>query len=206
LRASYRWYQLDSKRRAASWVRQSREELRQCRFLRTASLLAMASLLAPDVVLNLLGPTLWAKLAAKWQIPSWLLAFKRKIKPSPHTLAWRGFTGQHQDGWVGPTYLTSLLIESRHTHLLMEGRLTELQTGSPMELKIFLGKSLIGHQVLWGKPTFKLQVPLPTFNPGTYELKIVSSACFVPNNHFANLDYRPLAFKLKKLEPTDHIE
>lgn len=206
LRASYRWYQLDSKRRAASWVRQSREELRQCRFLRTASLLAMASLLAPDVVLNLLGPTLWAKLAAKWQIPSWLLALKRKIKPSPHTLAWRNFNGQHPDGWVGPTYLTLLQVESSHTHLLLEGLMTELQTGSPQELKIFLGTTQLARQVFLGKNTFKLQLPLPTLFPGPYDLKIVSSACFVPHNHYANLDYRPLAFKLKKLKLTDLIE
>jgi hypothetical protein len=118
----------------------------------------------------------------------------------PQTLGWKDFVAQHADGWVGPRFHTLLQIERSHTHIRLEGSHGVVDRATPLQLDIYLGDQRLAKTTIPTPTRFSLNVPIGIRNPGSYQLRIISSSYFVPRHVEGNDDYRPLSFKIEKLE------
>jgi hypothetical protein len=101
---------------------------------------------------------------------------------------------------VGPQFHTSLQIEPGHTHIRLEGSHGILDPMSPLQLDIYLDDRRLTKTTIQTPTSFSLNLPIEIRYPGTYQLRINSSSYFVPRHVEGNDDYRPLSFKIEKLE------
>jgi hypothetical protein len=186
-------------------LKQGREAWRQAQRLRTAAYLVAGGLLAPDVLANViilpvLKPRLWGLLQQRGRIR---LPRLRSAPDAPHTLAWRDFTGQHGDGWAGPTFITTIEAEPGDIQLQLDGEVMLGRLPRPLELELFLDGQPLGRQRIGRKKEFTLTVSLKAIAPGSHELKIISNTYGVPDKSMGNGDFRPLSFKLRQLTLTN---
>lgn len=203
LRASHALWQLDRRRRAVEWMRRGRQSWRERRRLQTLPYLAAGALLAPDVVTDVLvmplvKPRVWRLLQGRDR----LRRLRRLIRPDPlhpATLAWRDFTAQHGDGWVGPTHLRMIELAEGSQRLTISGGTEGFRMPRAVAIELFVDGAPIAREQLGRGQAFKLSIALPPLAAGPHELKLVSNTFIVPYNYFGIDDYRPLAFKLKEL-------
>lgn len=123
----------------------------------------------------------------------------RPERTEPATLACRGFTGQYDNGCIGPTYTTSLRVMRGHTavELDLEGVVQPMPW--PLTLDLWLdGRHVCRHHDR-ALSELSLRVPLQDVPPGEHDLTIVSSSYLVPHEYLGNGDYRPLSLRLKGL-------
>ncbi len=163
--------------------------------------LTTGTILAPDMVFDVvLIP------AMKPRIANAVRRIRRPPRkparsPSyPQTLAWKDFVARHADGWVGPQFHTLLQIEPGHTHIRLEGSHGALDPMRPLQLEIYLDNQRLAQTTIQTPACFSLHVPIGIPHRGTYQLRINSSSYLVPHQILGNDDYRPLSFKIEKLE------
>jgi hypothetical protein len=203
---SYSVFRLNRRGRAVKLLRQGRESWRHAQRIRTAAYLAAGGLLAPDVLANvvilpILKPRLWSLLQrlGRLRMPK----LRRPQEDTPHTLAWRDFTGLHSDDWAGPTFITTIEIEPGQTQLRLAGDIMLGRLPRPLELDLFIDGQLLGRQRIGRKKEFALRLPLNAIVLGSHELKIVSNVYSVPDTFLGNGDFRPLSFRLRHLTLTN---
>ncbi len=199
--ASYSAFRLNRRGRAVSLLRQGREAWRHAQRLRTAVYLVAGGLLAPDVLANViilpvLKPRLWGLLQKRSQIR---LPQLRRTPDAPHTLAWRDFTGQHGDGWAGPTFITTIEAEPGDTQLQLDGEIMLGRLPRPLEIELYIDDQLLGRQRIGRKKEFSVTFPLGAITPGEHTVKFVSNTYSVPDKIMSNGDFRPLSFRLRQL-------
>jgi glycosyltransferase involved in cell wall biosynthesis len=199
--ASYSAFRLNRRGRAVSLLRQGREAWRHTQRLRTAAYLAAGGLLAPDVLANViilpaLRPRLWVLLQKRDRLR---LPRLRRAPDAPHTLAWRDFTGQHGDGWAGPTFITTIKAEPGDTQLQLDGEVMLGRLPRPLEIELYIDNQLLGRQRIGRKKEFSVTFTLRAITPGEHTVKIVSNTYSVPDKLMSNGDFRPLSFRLRQL-------
>lgn len=203
LRGSYARYRLDRRRRAAELLRKGRQQWREARRLQTVPYLAAGALLAPDivadvVVMPVVKPRVWQLLQQRARLRR-LATLVKPTPPHPATLAWRDFSAQHADRWVGPTYITPIEVSGQPSQLRIAGGTEGFRMPKPITIELFVNGNSIGRKALGYGQEFDFTIQLPPLAIGAHELKITSNTYIVPFNYFGVDDYRPLAFKLKEL-------
>jgi hypothetical protein len=118
---------------------------------------------------------------------------------APLTRAWWGFTGQHADGPVGPTFVTTVDVGPAHRSLQVVGSIILDGLPQPRALAVSVDGRVVHRHRLGARPTFSLAVPLGPLAPGPHEVTIASDTWVVPHEYVGNEDYRPLAFRLVRL-------
>jgi glycosyltransferase involved in cell wall biosynthesis len=151
------------------------------------ALLARASLLAPGIALRRLlrpGPDAVAG------------------HTSPLTRAYRGFTGLHADGWVGPTYATTFRVGPGDRSLHLEGRPLVRGLPRPLDITLSIDGRAVCRQRLPEHRPFSLTVPVGHLGPGQHRLVVASGPYVVPRDYLGIEDDRPLCFRLTRLAVT----
>jgi glycosyltransferase involved in cell wall biosynthesis len=126
----------------------------------------------------------------------------RSGRLDPCTLNWRGFTGAHADGCVGPTYRTLVDLTPGQAAVRIE-------VGPPLACGPDLGPPdvLIGGRRVpvhtascYGG--MALLAPVEGLGPGRHELVLRARAFVVPDDYLGNRDYRPLSYRLLAVSAT----
>lgn len=165
-------------------------------------LLSLAA--TPDVYADVvLLPTLEARFPNLHRKLGWLI---RKCNPNmrfSQTLTFRGFDGVHVDNWVGPTLAVSVDVARGHSHVRLEGDGIKLRLGrlpEPLTIEFFLDDRSLGRYTVGRESPFAVDVPLGDVRPGRHELRLKCNTFIVGHAYLNNEDYRPLSFRLKRLE------
>ncbi len=201
IQLSYSLYRLDRKRRAANMLRRGRDAFKLRQYGRTFKFIGAGILIGPEVVFSIGMPLLAVRLSQLLGVRLNPPRLVPNLQLNPQTLAWRDFTSQHKDGWLGPVFEGQVEVGVQHTHLQIQGACWEGQMSLPFEIEVLIDGISLGKQVAPQKSSFELRYSLVGIAPGLHQAKVVSDSYFVPHNHFSNNDYRPLSFRLVKLEP-----
>jgi glycosyltransferase involved in cell wall biosynthesis len=162
---------------------------------RALGLLARAALLGPEVVAR----TAVSKIARLSGRPACHGAAELRSggRLSPNTLAWRNFTAAHPDGYVGPTFVTTIRVEAADRALRLEGDPVSRHAREPLDLVVSIDDRPLAREHLPEGPPFSLIVPLSGVAEGPHTVAVSSSSFTVPHELAHNKDYRPLAFRLR---------
>jgi hypothetical protein len=109
------------------------------------------------------------------------------------TSAYRGFTGIHPDGYVGPYHEREFRHQPGAAVLPIRG--APVLPGA-IYLNVIIDGRPVLRDLLPGDREFCLEVPTGDLSPGMHRLAISSSAFFVPSQYMGTFDFRPLAFRL----------
>jgi glycosyltransferase involved in cell wall biosynthesis len=195
--ASYAAFRVNRRVRGARLMRSGREAWGAGHRLRAAGRLAAGALLAPDGVCDVVVlPVLKPALSRLLRHP---LVRSRSVRP--HTEALLGLTKLHDDGWAGPALVIDLEIEPAHAALRLSGSTYPDRLRSPLELEAFLDGRSLGRQRIGSSAGFSLTWSVADVPPGRHELRIAANTFLVPHDHFGSRDYRPLSYRVTRLEP-----
>jgi glycosyltransferase involved in cell wall biosynthesis len=200
LEASYLSHRLARCERALAWWQGGRDDLRRRRRLRGLLRLGGFAVLAPDLLASL---ALWPALQrlAPGPFERWGLARRfRPRRPPAQTRAWLGFTGRHEDGWVGPRYAARVAVPAGPARLRLEVAVDAGHLPEPLELELYLGRRRLDRLRVGRRTPFAAAVDLAGVPPGEHELTIVSNTYVTHHAIRGNEDYRPLSFQLRRLE------
>lgn len=194
IRASYAAYRFNRRVRAAQLMRTGRDQWRDGKRVSAAGRLVAGVVLAPDVALDV--GVIPALRPAVGRVKTSVR--RRRHEPLPQTRAWFGQTTLHADGWAGPSLVLPVSIQPGDTKCTLTAAtmLDRLPKGMSIEA-IVSGKSLGVRDVQADQFTVSWPLALP---PGEHEVTLRASAYIVPDEVFGNQDYRPLSFRLPKLD------
>lgn len=119
-----------------------------------------------------------------------------------HPLArvFTGFKGKHADGLVGPTFIESIDVESKHRSLTLRGAAAIGGLPHPRVFEVFIDGKPVAFRHHPEGGAFSLIVSLDSVARGKRELLVRSDRCFYSHQFVGNEDFRPLAFRLLALE------
>jgi hypothetical protein len=127
--------------------------------------------------------------------------FRRPGRPTPQTDAWLSLDRLHEDGWAGPTVVVGLVVETRDARVVLRGSGPSMPPPIPLEIEAFLdGRSLGSRPVGGARADIDLMWRLEGAALGAHELRIVANTFVVPNDQFGNHDFRPLSYRVSKLD------
>jgi glycosyltransferase involved in cell wall biosynthesis len=196
-------YELASRRGplAAAWlVRGSRARAVGCRW-RSLAWRAGAAVLNPGAAWRR-----WLLFAVAPHLRPWLrglptpaLTWKSQ-RLSPLTLAWRGFTDKHADGYVGPYFVAEFHVPGDGSRLELNG---EVPLPGPLPEPLILNVIIAGHTAVqvpltMGGP-FTIHVPCVGLPAGLHKVQVMSNWFLAPDDYWANGDFRPVTFLLNGL-------
>jgi glycosyltransferase involved in cell wall biosynthesis len=199
--ASYAAFRVNRRVRGARLMRSGRDEWDVGRRLRGTGRLVAGALLAPDVLSDVVVlPVLRPALSKLVRRP---LARSRTVLP--HTQAWFGLTKLHDDGWAGPALVIELDIEAPHAALTLSGTTDLGRLRGPLDLELSVDGRSMGHQRILSRNEFSIEWPLAGLPTGRHQFRIAASRFMVPHDHFGNQDFRPLSYRVTRLE-LDHVK
>ncbi len=194
--ASYAAFRLNRRVRAARLMRSGRNLSREGKHLRGVGQVAAGVMLAPDLAADVIVlPALMP-----------VLSRMRGRRPAqhrpvlPHTEAWLRFNTLHADGWAGPTLVMSLDVAAPSSVLSLDGTTDPGRLRGPLELEAFLDGRPLGRRSTGSNSVFSLTWSVAEIPSGQHELRIVASTFLVPHDQFGNQDYRPLSYRVTRVE------
>jgi glycosyltransferase involved in cell wall biosynthesis len=203
LQLSWVLHRLNRPRRALALLERGRAAWRKWNLPAAALFGAAGALLGPDVLTDVyLLPRLQPRFQRVVRRALRLLRLGGAKGLRPETLAWRDFTALHRDGWVGPTLITTVECGARPSHLELSGQVAFGLKPQQCVLTLFVDGGVVAVELVPQQRRFAVRVPLPPLTAGTHEVKVVARAFAVLDDELYNGDYRPLAFKLDRLELT----
>jgi glycosyltransferase involved in cell wall biosynthesis len=198
---SYLIFRLNRQQRAAGLLQRGREAWRQGRRLPSLMGSVLAAFLGPDVFVQaFLLPGLKSHLAGLLQQARTSRRLFGRGVIDPRTQAWREFVDLHADGLAPPTMVRSVELRRDDTHVHIKGNTIVKFLPRRLTLRVFLDERELGSLEIRANEAFEFELPLPNLECGKHQLSIVSSRFAVPHNHYRNYDFRPVSFKLDKLE------
>jgi len=123
----------------------------------------------------------------------------RPDRTAPATLAWRGFTGRHNNGCIGPLYVTRLRCGPGRQALEVQLDSVSRAMPWPITVELFLDEVSVFRRRLTKLEHLTIRVPLAADGPGEHELKIACDSYLVPHEILGNGDYRPLSAQLRSV-------
>jgi glycosyltransferase involved in cell wall biosynthesis len=126
----------------------------------------------------------------------YLRRFRILDRRSPLTLMWRDFQGIHEDGGVGPVFVTKIRLQKGHRRLVLQcGPVFQgAATSSDVALRID-GRPVPAECESRDKQLL-ISTSLGGIKAGEHELEVRSRQVIIPHEYLANGDFRPLAFRL----------
>jgi glycosyltransferase involved in cell wall biosynthesis len=204
IRLSWAWYRFDRRGRAFRLLQAARSDWREHRRGAGAARVVGGALLAPDVALAGAASPLARRVAGPARALVQLVTGGRATL-SPLTEAWRGFTRLHADGWAGPRVELTFdrPEDTARCELLFEGSTLPEALPGPLMLTVRVpGVSLVRVEV-GRQSTFSARLPITHLAPGRYGLTVDANRFLIPHARWGNGDYRPLSFRLLRLQVVD---
>jgi glycosyltransferase involved in cell wall biosynthesis len=196
--ASYGSFRFNRRVRAVRFLRSGRDSLREGRRSRALRELAIGSLLGPDVVADVaLMPLLKPILAGRRRGSA-----SRRRPIQPHTEAWLGRTSLHDDGWAGPTFVTDVHVDAPDSVLTLTGTSFPDYLRGRLTLEAFIDGRSLGSRAVGRESCFALSWRLADVRPGPHEVRFAASTFMVPDDRFGNQDFRPLSYRVGRVELT----
>ncbi len=193
---SYLAFRFNRRVRAVRLLRDGRDSFRKGSRARALGQLVVGALLAPDVVADVaLVPALqpvFSKMKGR--------SVRRHRRVQPHTEAWFGLTKLHADGWAGPTLVMEINVEAPHTTLALAGTSFPDHLRGPLALEAFVDGRSLGCRSVGRDSSFSLTWGLAGVAAGPHELRLAASTFMVPDDRFRNQDYRPLSYRVARLQ------
>jgi glycosyltransferase involved in cell wall biosynthesis len=194
--ASYAAFRFNRRVRGAQLMRAGRAAWAAGHRLRGAGCLAAGALVAPDVVTDVVViPVLKPALSKMLRRP-----VTRRRTVLPHTEAWFGHATLHDDGWAGPTLVMDLDLEGPHEALVLSGRTDLGRLRGPLELELTVDGRSLGSQRILSRNEFSIEWPVIGLPAGRHRFRITASQFMVPHDYFGNGDFRPLSYRVSRVE------
>jgi glycosyltransferase involved in cell wall biosynthesis len=194
--ASHAAFRMNRRVRAARLMRSGRDAWGAGRRLRGAGRLAAGALLAPDVVSDVaVVPVLKPALSKLLRRP---LIRSRSVLP--HTEAWFSLTTLHDDGWAGPALVVDLDIEAPEAELTLSGTTDLGRLRGPLDLELSVNGRSLGRRRIQDRNEFSIQWHVADVPAGRHQFRIAASSFMVPHDYFGNQDFRPLSYRVTRLE------
>jgi glycosyltransferase involved in cell wall biosynthesis len=199
LAVSYMRFRVDRRRRARTMLSQAKASWRTSSPLPASYYATVGSMLAPDLIWDVVVMPRLKPLLRKMVSRSRALPGIRRRTEHPQTLAWRGFESLHSDGWAGPTLIQTVQVEAQHTSLALVGSVPLGGFRWPLVIEASIDGGSLGQQPVADGSQFVIEFPLRGVRAGSHQVRIVSNQHAVPHDLFGNQDYRPLSFRLEQL-------
>lgn len=122
---------------------------------------------------------------------------------SPETLALRSFTGVYADGSVGPNYVATLHVQPGQQTLVLQGISDVLGVPRQFTIDLLVDDQPLALRLPARGDGFELQISIDHLKPGPHRLAIHSSAFVIPGEWTGMDDYRPVSFRLVRLEAVE---
>jgi hypothetical protein len=111
------------------------------------------------------------------------------------------YSQQWSDGWAGPRVVVICNAKGHEKHLQIDGLADFRYMDKPLVLSVLWNGQKIQEQSIKVSGNFELTIPLLTAVPeGLHSIEIISNVWFVPNNFTYGGDYRPLAWRVRKVD------
>ena len=202
LQASYARFRLNRRQRARGHLAYAKGRWRERQPLRALWPAATGLLLAPDLVADLVIMPALVPIVRRLRTQRAVRAARAPGVDSPQTRAWRDFEGQHADGWIGPTFVTTIELSPQHTAVELEGKFSLSALRQPIVITASLDGQALGSVESGPTEVISARWPLGAVAAGPHELRLTSSGYIVPHRLFGNGDHRPLAFMLESVRPS----
>lgn len=196
-RMTFSWlrYRFNRQGRASRWLTRAADHWWRGRKLRSLALAFPASLLAPEVALNVaLVPALrlaMPRLAASMRILS-----RKPARASVQTRAFLDRTTPWDDGWLGPRCVFQRRTVSESRALVIQGAVKMEYLQPPLVLTVFLNGKQVHTLTLFQSGHFYSEIPLSApLAPGVHWVEIRASQWWVPHHVNRSGDYRPLSWR-----------
>jgi hypothetical protein len=201
LRASYLWYRLDRRGRAYRWLQAGRTHWRAGQHLAATGWMLAGAALGPDVAVNAAAAPLarrFGRVARSLLRPGRRGGANRRMPPQ--TAAWADFTDLHADGWGGPhVSLPFELGARRAATLTVEGHVPVTARGQT-RITLQIETESTADIAVEPAGSFAVRLPVADLEPGRHVLDIRADRWFTPDELWGNRDFRPLSFRITRLE------
>jgi len=119
----------------------------------------------------------------------------------PQTAVYFDHTEPWGDGWVGPRLVVLREAADGEWELLIQGWIDLRYMSKPLVLTVYIDGWQLGQQQVEQSGNFALRFPLhQPLLAGPHTVEVQASTWFVPHRFTRNRDFRPLAFRLARLE------
>jgi glycosyltransferase involved in cell wall biosynthesis len=118
----------------------------------------------------------------------------------PQSLNWRGFTGRHADGAIGPVHRTRLTVRPGES-LRVEAEGVVYPMPAWFRVRILVDGQELSCWPLDRKGRLRQVLPPGVIGSGEHEVELRASAFVVPHEWNGGEDYRPLSLVLRRCEP-----
>ena len=192
-------YRFDRRARAVGLMRAGRQQLREGRTLSATSKLLSGSLLAPDVVgdvlvLPLVRPYL-RKLVGR------RVFTRRRRALSAQTEAYLSGVELYADNWAGPNVVLTRELGQGQTSLTLTAQAPPGELGAPLRIEAFIGDRSLGERTAGSSPSFHIAWPVGSLlAPKAYQVRLKANGFVVPHDHLGTHDYRPLSYHVVALQ------
>jgi glycosyltransferase involved in cell wall biosynthesis len=203
IRLSWATYRFDRRGRAWRNLSAGKAAWRAGRSGEAAARVTAGALLGPDVALTGLSGPIAQRVVGQVRRGLRWVRRTRRIPPHPNTVAWRGFTGLHPDGWAGPQLELEFDRPAGPDAALGFEGVAPVPLGSPLTLTFAVpGAPPVSVHVEKDR-AIHARLPIGHLTPGSHRLSVEATAYFVPHDLTGNGDYRPLSFKMVRVTVND---
>ena len=109
------------------------------------------------------------------------------------TLTWPVFA-------AGPALVVELDIEALEAELTLSGTTDLGRLRGPLDLELSVNGQSLGRRRIQDRNEFSIQWHVVGFPPGRHQFRIAASSFMVPHDYFGNQDFRPLSYRVTRLE------
>lgn len=200
--ASLLQFRFDRRGRAVGLMRDGRRQLQEGRRLSGAGRLLGGSLLAPDVVsdvvvLPLVRPYLRRLIGRP--------AFTRRRRAlSPQTEAYLSGTDLYADNWAGPNIVVTRELGPGQTSLALTAHAPPGELRAPLTIEAFVDDRSLGTRTAEPGPKFQMVWPADGLASRSYQVRLKASGFVVPHDHLGTHDYRPLSYHVAAIQFERH--
>ncbi len=200
LALSLAWYRFNRTGRAREWLRRAQEAWRQGRVLFAVPYAMTGALLGPEVAFYVgIYPPMRNR--ARGIVRRVLDRMVAGRGASPQTEAYLEQTDLWKDGWSGPRLVLSREAPMGATTVSVQGWVNLDYMSEPFVLAVRIDGQEIGRQHIKKSGDFVLHMPLPkALEQGRRTIEIDASTWFVPHRFTRNRDFRPLGWRVGKVE------
>ena len=196
----YRWHRLVCGLRL---IRGGTEKIRQRRPLAGYLQQIIGASLAPEVAFEL---AIWPRMTKKllWLqtvVGRQVLRLKSNNLDSK-TLGYMSRLDAWDDDWCGPHLVVKREIDKGATHLKIFGMANTEWLGGELHLQVLVDGKDVGARIIERKGDFSISLALSSggLAPGEHTIEVKASSWFVVHYILQNGDYRPLAWRLRRIE------
>lgn len=199
--ASLLQYRFDRRARAVGLMRAGRQQIREGKTLAGTSKVLRGSLLAPDVVSDVIVLPLARPYVRK--MLGQRVFTRRRRALSAQTEAYLSGAELYADNWAGPNIVLTRELGRGQTSLTLTAQAPPGELGAPLSIEAFIGDRSLGQRNAGSSPSFHIAWPVEGLAPKAYQVRLKANGFVVPHDYLGTHDYRPLSYHVVALQFAD---